>query len=46
MNQIPVTLSVDIDTTELDVALEKANRLVKLLEEAKQLIGSLAFQQQ
>lgn len=45
MKQIPAILSVDIDTTELDVALEKANHLVKVLEESKQLISSLAFQQ-
>lgn len=34
-------ITVDIDTTELDEALEKANRLKELLLEVHELIRSL-----
>lgn len=33
---------IDIDTSELDEALVKAERLVNLLKEAEQIINSLA----
>lgn len=34
-------VEIDIDTANLDAAIEKANRLVELLQEASRLIGSL-----
>lgn len=36
------TIKIEIDDEELDVAIEKANRLVELLQEAKQIINSLS----
>lgn len=35
-------IKVPVDLTDLDVAIEKANRLLLLLAEAKDLIGSLS----
>ena len=37
-----MNLKLDVDTAPLDVAIEKANRLVELLEKAAQLIDSLS----
>lgn len=37
-----IRIGVDVDTTQLDAAIEKANRLVELLEEASNLIDSLS----
>lgn len=34
-------ITVSVDMTELDAAIEKANRLVELLQEAQQIISSL-----
>lgn len=36
-----MVITVSVDTTELDDAIEKANRLVELLQEAQQIISSL-----
>lgn len=35
-------IKLTVDTTELDDATEKANQLINLLKEAKQLIDSLS----
>lgn len=35
-------IKIHVDTTGLDQAIEKANRLVLLLREASDLIGSLS----
>ena len=37
-----VSVHVNVDCAEIDVAIEKANRLVELLREASTLIDSLA----
>ena len=37
-----ISLELDVDTAPLDIAIEKANRLVELLEKAAQLIDSLS----
>lgn len=34
-------LEIEVKTTELDEAIEKVNRLIKLLKEAQQMISSL-----
>lgn len=36
-----VEINIDVETTKLDEAIEKANRLVELLREAQQIIDSL-----
>ena len=36
-----IRVKVDVDTSNLDSAIEKANRLASLLREAKNLIDSL-----
>lgn len=36
-----IQVEVCVDMTQIDIALEKANRLVELLKEAKQIIKSL-----
>lgn len=36
------TVKIEIDNNELDTTMEKANRLVGLLREAKQIISSLS----
>ena len=35
-------VAISLDTTDLDEAIEKANRLVELLREATQIIDSLS----
>lgn len=35
-------VAISLDTTDLDEAIEKANRLVELLQEATQIIDSLS----
>lgn len=35
-------IKIDVETSGLDAALEKANRLVKVLKEASELIDSLS----
>lgn len=35
-------IKVELDTLDLDKAIEKANRLVELLREAQQIIDSLS----
>lgn len=35
------TVTVNVDSTSLDEAIEKANRLVELLREVQQIIDSL-----
>lgn len=35
-------ISADIDTASLDEAIEKANRLVELLQEASNIVDSLS----
>lgn len=35
-------IAINIDVTQLDEAIEKANRLVELLQEATQIISSLS----
>lgn len=37
-----ITIDVDVDIEKIDRATEKANRLVELLKEAKQIIDSLS----
>ena len=37
-----IRVKVDVDTSELDSAIEKANQLASLLREAKSLINSLS----
>lgn len=39
------TLTVEVDCTGLDAAIEKANRLVELLREASTIIDSLCGSQ-
>ena len=39
-------VKLSIDSTELDDAIEKANRLAELLKEAKDIIDSLSIQNQ
>lgn len=36
-----IAVSVSVDTTELDIALEKANRLMEILQEAERLRDSI-----
>ena len=36
-----ITIDVDVDIDKIEKAIEKANRLVELLKEAKQIIDSL-----
>lgn len=40
MELLDLTATIHVDTAELDVAIEKANRLLMLLEKAKALAGS------
>lgn len=35
-------VNISLDSEELDIALEKANRLIELLREAQQIIDSLS----
>lgn len=37
-------ITIAVDTAELDVAIEKANRLLELLREAASIIDSLSAQ--
>ena len=37
-----IRIKIEADTTELDAAIEKATRLVTLLEKASELIKSLS----
>lgn len=41
MNKNSKTFKIKVQAEELDIAIEKANRLVNLLSEAKNLIDSL-----
>lgn len=41
-NQSSVSVKIEVDSDELDIAIEKANRLVELLREAQQIISSLS----
>ena len=36
-----ITINVEVETEKMDLAIEKANQLVKLLKEAKNIIDSL-----
>lgn len=36
-----VQIEINVDTTQIDLAQEKASRLVELLKEARQIINSL-----
>lgn len=40
MELLELTATIHFDTTELDVAIEKVNRLLVLLKEAKETAGS------
>lgn len=42
----PISVDIDVDTEQLDIAIEKANHLVELLTEASDLISSLAYGRQ
>lgn len=37
-----IKLKIEVDSTEINEAIEKANQLVKALKEAQQIIGSLS----
>ena len=41
MKETKINADIQIDTTELDIALKKAKRLVELLEKAQLIINSL-----
>lgn len=40
MELLDLTATIHFDTTELDVAIEKVNRLISLLEKAREMAGS------
>lgn len=40
MDLLELNATIHFDTTELDVAIEKANRLLALLQEAQKAAGS------
>lgn len=40
MDLLELNVTIHIDTTELDVAIEKVNRLLSLLKIAKEMAGS------
>lgn len=42
MEKLKLKTVLEVDKKQLDEALEKANRLVELLREAKQIIDSLS----
>ena len=39
------SIEIEVDTKELDAAIEKANHLTELLKEAQQIIDSLCDQE-
>ena len=40
MDLLDLTATIHFDTTELNVAIEKVNRLLALLEKAQEIAGS------
>ena len=45
MKQKKTSIEIEVDTKELDAAIEKANHLTELLKEAQQIIDSLCNQE-
>lgn len=42
MREIEQTVKIEIDDSEMDELIKKANRLVELLQEAQQIVNSLS----
>ena len=40
------TVEINIDSESLDIAIEKANRLVELLQEVQRIVGCLSGQEE
>ena len=45
MKQKKTSIEIEVDTKELDAAIEQANHLTELLKEAQQIIDSLCDQE-